>query len=79
MTSPERVAPRISVLRPEWRSDEAERFTEAQVIGILEAEAGAETADLARKHAVSEHTIDRWKAKYGGNGERGAKTQAARG
>ena len=43
------------------------RFTEAQVIGILkEAEAGAKTADLARKHAVSEHTIYRWKAKYGG-------------
>ena len=45
------------------------RFTEAQVIGILkEAEAGAKTADLARKHAVSEHTIYRWKAKYGGMG-----------
>ena len=43
------------------------RFTESQVIGILkEAEAGAKTADLARKHAVSEHTIYRWKAKYGG-------------
>ncbi len=43
------------------------RFTEAQVIGILkEAEAGAKTADLARKHGVSEHTIYRWKAKYGG-------------
>ena len=43
------------------------RFTEAQVIGILkEGEAGAKTGDLARKHAVSEHTIYRWKAKYGG-------------
>jgi len=43
------------------------RFTEAQVIGILkEAEAGAKVPDLARKHAASEHTIYRWKAKYGG-------------
>ena len=43
------------------------RFTEAQIIGILkEAEAGAKTADLARKHGVTEHTVYRWKAKYGG-------------
>ncbi len=43
------------------------RFTEAQVIGILkEHEAGTKASDLARKHGVSEHTIYRWKAKYGG-------------
>ena len=43
------------------------RFTEAQIIGVLkEADAGARPADLARKHGVSEHTIYRWKAKYGG-------------
>ena len=43
------------------------RFTEAQIIGVLkEADAGAKPADLARKHGVSEHTIYRWKAKYGG-------------
>jgi putative transposase len=43
------------------------RFTEAQIIGILkEGEAGAKTPDLARKHGVSEHTIYRWKAKFGG-------------
>src|SRR5688572_2542836 len=43
------------------------RFTEAQVIGILkEGEAGTKTAELARKHGVTEHTIYRWKAKYGG-------------
>ena len=43
------------------------RFMEEQIIGILkEAEAGAKTADLARRHGVSEATIYNWKAKYGG-------------
>ena len=42
------------------------RFTEEQIIGILkEAEAGAKTAELARRHGVSEATIYNWKAKYG--------------
>ncbi len=43
------------------------RFTEEQIIGILkEAGAGAKTAELARRHGVSEATIYNWKAKYGG-------------
>ena len=43
------------------------RFTEAQIIGILkEGEAGAKTSELSRKHGVAEHTIYRWKAKFGG-------------
>jgi putative transposase len=43
------------------------RFTEDQIIGVLkEHEAGARTADLARKHGVSEATLYNWKAKYGG-------------
>ena len=43
------------------------RFTEEQIIAVLkEHEAGAKTADLARKHGISEATIYNWKSKYGG-------------
>ena len=43
------------------------RFTEEQIIALLrEHEAGAKTADLARRHGVSEATLYNWKAKYGG-------------
>ena len=43
------------------------RFTEEQIIGVMkEAEAGVNTADLARRHGISEATIYNWKAKYGG-------------
>jgi putative transposase len=43
------------------------RFTEEQIIGVLkEHEAGAKTADLSRKHGISEGTLYNWKSKYGG-------------
>jgi len=43
------------------------RFTEEQIIGILkEQEAGAKTADVCRRHGISDATFYKWKAKYGG-------------
>lgn len=42
------------------------RFTEEQIIGILrEQEAGAATAELCRKHAISSATFYEWKASAG--------------
>ena len=43
------------------------RHTEEQIITILkEHEAGMKTADLCRKHGISEASFYNWKAKYGG-------------
>ena len=43
------------------------RFSEEQIIGILkEQESGVPVADLCRKHGVSDASIYKWKAKYGG-------------
>ena len=43
------------------------RFTEEQIIAILrEQESGAKTADVCRKHGISDATFYKWKAKFGG-------------
>jgi putative transposase len=43
------------------------RHTEEQIIAILkEHEAGMKTADLCRKHGISEASFYNWKVKYGG-------------
>lgn len=43
------------------------RFNEAQIIGVLrEQEAGSPTAEVCRRHGISEQTFYRWKAKYSG-------------
>jgi putative transposase len=43
------------------------RFSEEQIIAVLkEHELGAKTADLCRKHGISEATFYNWKSKFGG-------------
>ena len=43
------------------------RFTEEQIIRVLkENEAGIKTAELCRKHGISDATFYNWKAKFGG-------------
>jgi putative transposase len=43
------------------------RFNEEQIIGILkENEAGVSVAELCRKHGVSDASIYKWKARFGG-------------
>lgn len=43
------------------------RFTEEQIIGILqEQEAGSKAVDLCWKYGMSEVTLCHWKAKFGG-------------
>jgi putative transposase len=43
------------------------RFNEAQIIGVVrEQESGTSTAEVRRRHGVSEQTFHRWKARYDG-------------
>jgi len=45
------------------------RFAEEQIVGVLrEHEHGAATEELCRRHGISQQTLYRWKAKYGGLG-----------
>ena len=43
------------------------RFSEEQVIAILaEQELGMTTAEVCRRHGISQNTFYKWKAKFGG-------------
>ena len=43
------------------------RFTEAQIIGMIkEQEAGVPTAEVCRKHGLSQGRFYKYKSKYGG-------------
>lgn len=43
------------------------RFTEEQIIAILrEQEQGVATAEVCRRHGISNATFFKWKAKFGG-------------
>src|SRR5580698_4537450 len=45
----------------------SKRLSEEQIIAVLkEAEAGAKTKELCRRHGVSEATFYNWRAKYAG-------------
>ena len=42
-------------------------FTEEQIVGILqEYAAGAKVSELCRKHGISDATLYKWKARFGG-------------
>lgn len=43
------------------------RFSDEQIVGILQEAAGPNTArEVCRKHGITETTVYRWRAKYGG-------------
>jgi putative transposase len=58
---------KFALAQDEDQSMKRNRFTEEQIIRILkEHEAGVPVADLCRKHGVSDASIYKWKAKFGG-------------
>jgi putative transposase len=45
----------------------AKRYTEEQIIAVLkEADAGSKTAEICRKHGISDATYYKWRSKYAG-------------
>ena len=45
----------------------ASRFSEEQIIAVLRAHAaGAKTAEVCRRHGISDATFYKWQAQYGG-------------
>lgn len=43
------------------------RHTEEQIIAVLKkAETGIKAVDICREHGISEQTLYKWKAKFGG-------------
>jgi len=43
------------------------KFSEEKIIGILkEAQAGEKVGEVCRRHGISEQTLYRWRAKFGG-------------
>ena len=43
------------------------RYSEEQIIGMLkEHQAGLSTAEICRKHGISDATFYKWRSKYGG-------------
>ncbi len=49
------------------RTMKKSRFSEEQIIAILaEQERGMSTAEVCRRHGVSQGTFYKWKAKFGG-------------
>jgi putative transposase len=58
---------KFALAQDEDQSMKRNRFTGEQIIGILkEHEAGVSVADLCRKHGVSDASVYKWKAKFGG-------------
>lgn len=58
---------KFALAQDEDQSMKRNRFKEEQIIGILkEHEVGVSVADLCRKHGVSDASIYKWKARFGG-------------
>ena len=58
---------KFALAQLEDQSMRRSHLTEEQIIGILkEHEAGVAVSDLCRKHGVSDASIYKWKAKFGG-------------